>query len=131
MKDNIETCLEDRIRYLFEELESVEFGSEEYLRLSAELQSLYEIRNDEIKIHADEAKAYDADEREKERLEFEKIKAEEEKKRGFKDRIVTVGSTVFTTLSSIFLAKKIMKFEEEGVLTSKSWNQCVPKIRWK
>ena len=97
MKDNIETCLEDRIRYLFEELETVEFGSEEYLRLSAELRSLYEIRNDEIKIHADEAKAYDADEREKERLAFEKIKAEEEKKRGFMDRVVAVGSTVFTT----------------------------------
>jgi hypothetical protein len=131
MKENIETCLEDRIRYLFEELESVEFGSEEYLMLSAELQRLYDIRNDEIKIHADEAKASDADEREIERLEFEKIKAEEEKRRGIKDRVVAVGSTVFTTLSSIFLAKKIMKFEEEGVLTSKSWNQCVPKIRWK
>lgn len=131
MKSNIESCLEDRIRYLFDELESCEVGSEEYLKLSEELQRLYDIRNDELKIHEEASKAYDANETELKKLEFDKIKVEEEKKRGFKDRVASVGTTVFTTLSSIFLAKKIMKFEEEGVLTSKSWNQCVPKIRWK
>ena len=128
---NVEKSLEERIQSLFDELEKCEIGSEEHKILSGELQRLYAIRNAEFKIHVEADKAYDSNETELKKLEFEKIKAEEEKKRGFKDRVASVGTTVFTTLSSIFLAKKIMKFEEEGVLTSKSWNQCVPKIRWK
>lgn len=128
---NIERSLEDRIQDLFDKLEKSDVGSEEYLRLSDELQRLYSIRNDEMKIHEDANHWVDSNKLEEKKLEFEKIKVDEEKKRGFKDRVANIGTTVFTTLSSIFLAKKIMKFEEEGVLTSKSWNQCVPKIRWK
>lgn len=128
---DIDVNLNDRINELFRKLEHYDVSSEEYKRLSDELQKLLEIKNSSIKVETERDLACDSRELEWEKLKFEKNKVEIESKRSFKDRVTSIGTTVFTTISSIFLAKKIMKFEEEGVLTSKSWNQCVPKIRWK
>lgn len=131
MPENIETCLEDRIRKLFEELDNETVGTERYKALTEELQKLYDLKNREILAHAEECKVNDAKELEEQRLEFDKYNSYVEGKRSFRQVVVDVGTTVFSVVSSIFLSRKIMKFEETGVLTSKTWNICIPKIRWK
>ena len=122
MAENIETQLEERIRHLFHELEHIDPGSDEYKRLSDELQKLYEIRNDELKIHADEAKTHDT-------LMFESRKAEAEKSRFIKDKIIDVGKTLVTIGAYAILTGKILKFEETGVATSKTW-MLSPKLNF-
>lgn len=127
---NIETQLEERIRFLFEELEQCDPGSDRHKILSEELQKLYDIRNDEIRIHAEEAKAYDINEVERMRLDFDKEKAEAEKRRFVKDKAIDIGKTAISIGASAALTRKILKFEETGVLTSKSWTQCIPKLNF-
>lgn len=126
--DNIETMLENRIKLLFEELDKCEIGSEEYNAICIEIQELYRTRNEEMKIYAEKEKSYEANEREKERLEFDAEKEKSEKRRFFRGLIFDGCKTVVTIGSSCWLARRIMKFEEEGVLTSKSWNQCMPRL---
>lgn len=128
MVDNIETMLEDRIKFLFGELNKYEVGSNEYNLICIELQELYKTRNDEMKIHALEVENFEANEREKEKLEFEAKKEEAEKRRSLRSMLFETGKTVITIGSSCWLARRIMKFEEEGVLTSKTWNQCMPRL---
>lgn len=112
---NIETRLEDRIRFLFDQLENMDPSSEEYAAYQEELQKLYEIRNDEIKIHADEAKVCDT--------------LEAEQQRFVKDKIIDVGKTVATIGASAILTSKVLKFEETGVATSKNW-MLLPKLNF-
>lgn len=125
---NIETQLQSHISKLFDRLEEVEPGSEEYMVLAGVAQNFYDIRNNEIKIHAEEKKAYDENECEKERLKFEKEKAYLD----FKMRIIEIGTNIGNHLldvgSYIQTFKTLTSFEQTGVATSKFW-MFTPKLK--
>lgn len=127
---NIETQLEERIRFLFEELEQCDPGSDRHKILSEELQKLYDIRNDEIRIHAEEAKAYDINEVERMKLDFDKEKAEAEKRRFVKDKVIDVVKTTLSFGVGAFMTNKLLKFEETGVASSKGWLMWLPKLNF-
>jgi len=127
---NVETQLEERIRWLKDELDNCKDPtSEVYKVLSEEYQKLYSIRNDEHRIYAEEAKAYDANELEKKRLDFEIDRSLNEKFRYLMDLLIHAGLSIFTIIVWYFFGRKLTKFEETGVATSKMW-MFMPKLNF-
>lgn len=120
---NIESQLEEFISDGFEKVKKYPIGSEEREAYVKELQEMYTIRNDEIRIHAEEKKAYDAN-------ELEVAKAKTESKARFWDRIENAGQTGVSVLATIFLTKMLIKFEQTGVASSGGWTQRFPRIKW-
>ena len=113
--ENIETQLEDRIRFLFERLETMDPTSEEYALYKDELQELYKIHNDEHKIYVEEVKVYDT--------------LSNERRNEIMNKIVEIGKTAVTIAASAILTGKVLKFEETGVATSKNW-MLLPKLNF-
>ena len=125
---NIETQLQSHISNLFDRLEKLDPGSEEYMRLAEVTQKFYDIRNDEIKIHAEEAKAFDSNELEKERLEFEKKRAIFDFKMRKAELVAGIMKHATTMASYIQSFKITTWFEQTGVASSKFW-MFIPKTK--
>lgn len=135
---NIETQLESHISNLFDLLETMDPNTEEYQIVSGELQNFYDIRNNEKKIYADEAKAYDANELEAKKLEFEKYKFELERAASENSNKIEVifrkvGLIMEATMFLIGVGVDthefgtLINFEQTGVATSKWWMFMKPK----
>lgn len=130
MSTNVETQLEERIRWLKEELDKCKDPtSEVYKILSEEYQKLYSIRNDEHRIYVEEAKAYDANEIEKMKIDLEVKKTFGEKFRYLFELLIHAGLSIFTIVIWYLFGRNLTKFEETGVATSKMW-LFMPKLNF-
>ena len=130
---NIETRLEGQIHLVLDEMEKYPVGSEQWEELHRVFLELYDERNNEMKIHAEEAKAYDSNEVELKKLEleiekfeYEKVKDIESSKSNFwmwvgDKGIYVLGGICMVAVNWAFATTQVFPFEKEGVPTSSVW----------
>lgn len=101
--------LEKRIQELLTKLENLDPDSEEYKKVSANLDILYKLLLDQQRVDFEKEKLY-------EDIFLERKKIQNDKNRNY----IEIGRVLVPTVAGIFAILKITKFEEAGSITTKS-----------
>lgn len=133
---NVETLLQEEIIKVYDEKQKYSIGSEERELLHREFLDLYDIKNTEMRIRAEEKKNYDSDELERMKFEYEKkLEAESNKNKFWMWIGDHIDGIVRGTASAIitwkFAVGVLLPFEQTGVISNGMWrNGGFSKLNW-